>query len=384
MNSYRKKGRPIRKAVLPPYQVVWKGPVRRASGTGMASREYVNALRRQGVRTIVGGGRTHRRSRTKSVLIYHYPPHTLHFAKERKRFDRIIVNTVWETTRIPRRWVGPLNKADAVLVPSRHNQRAMRNSGVTSPVYIVPHGVNTRFFTPRRRRRRPFTFVSVFRYQHRKNPETLLRAYWEEFSPADDVRLIIKTNGYARHENRKWIAHRIQAYKDRLQLRKRTAPVQLITGHLSARAVRDLYAKGHAFVLPTRGEGVGLPFLEAMASGIPSIATGWGGQMDFLRPRNSFLVRYRLQSPVTGMNSRSSISRQFRSLFSGKGQLWAEPDRVSLRREMRKAYANRRLCEQKGRQARFDSLRLSWNRSGRALRRAVEQTLGRNRRNSRR
>ncbi|WP_027416272.1 hypothetical protein [Aneurinibacillus terranovensis] len=31
------------------YQVVWRGPVLRASGIGIASREYVLALHRQGV-----------------------------------------------------------------------------------------------------------------------------------------------------------------------------------------------------------------------------------------------------------------------------------------------------------------------------------------------
>lgn len=374
-----------RKKASTTYRVVWKGPVRRASGTGIASRQYVKALRRQGVRTVAEDrqARTRPLRKANNVLIYHYAPHTLNFSKARKVFDRIIINTVWETSRIPRRWVGPLNKADAVLVPTRHNKRAMLDSGVKSPIYIVPHGVNARYFSPRGKRRSPFTFVSVFGFQHRKNPEALLRAYWEEFSPADRVRLIIKTNGYARHENRKWIESRIKAYKARLALSKNTAPVKLLTGRLSRQAVRRLYAKGHVFVLPTRGEGVGLPFLEAMASGIPVIATGWGGQMDFLHPRNSYLVRYRLQTPITSMNSRSSISRQFRSLFAEKGQLWAEPDLLSLRKEMRKAYANRRLCERKGRKARRDSLRLSWDRSGKALKRAVEQTLIRGRRNGR-
>jgi glycosyltransferase involved in cell wall biosynthesis len=38
-----------------------------------------------------------------------------------------------------------------------------------------------------------------------------------------------------------------------------------------------LYGGADAFVLPTRGEGWGLPILEAMAAGVPAIATNWSG-----------------------------------------------------------------------------------------------------------
>ena len=37
-----------------------------------------------------------------------------------------------------------------------------------------------------------------------------------------------------------------------------------------------------ALVAPTRGEGFGLPLLEAAASGLPVLATKWSGHCDFL------------------------------------------------------------------------------------------------------
>lgn len=350
---------------------------------GIASREYVKALRRQGVQTDIGSakGGTHRNRH--KVLIYHHTPHTIDIKKERKQFKTIIINTVWETTRIPRRWIKPINQADAVCVPSYHNVRALRNSGIKIPIYIVPHGVHAKTFTARKRKpqadskKRTFTFLSVFGFQHRKNPEALLRAYWEEFDAADRVQLIIKTSGYSARENGSWIRGRIQAYKANLHIRKQTAPLQIITGHLGTKALRGLYAKGDAFVLPTRGEGVGLPFLEAMASGIPVITTSWGGQMDFITSSNSFLVPYKLQPPASSMNRKSSISRPFRHLFAEKGQLWAEVDIGSLRRQMRRAYENPKLCTLKGQRARSDALKLSWNRAGRSLRRVIEQVMKR-------
>lgn len=365
------------------YQVVWKGPVNRASGLGIASREYVKALRQQGVNIAVGavGSPKPLTSKMRKVLIYHHSPNTINIGKERKLFKTIIINTVWETTRIPKRWIKPINQADAVCVPSLQNKQAMLNSGIRVPIFIVPHGVNTRIFTPRKKKppskktNEKFIFISVFGFQHRKNPEALLKAYWEEFSATDNVLLIIKTNGYAPNENESWIHNRIQAYKARLNIRKSTAPIQIITRKINSNSLRNIYARGHAFVLPTRGEGVGLPFLESMASGVPVITTGWGGQMDFLTSNNSFLVQYKLRPPIIGMNHKSSISRQFHHLFSEKGQLWAEPDIGSLRKQMRKAYENPLLCKMKGQHARRDALNLSWGRAGFSLKRAIEKTI---------
>jgi glycosyltransferase involved in cell wall biosynthesis len=38
-----------------------------------------------------------------------------------------------------------------------------------------------------------------------------------------------------------------------------------------------LYTGADAFVLPSRGEGWGRPHIEAMAMGLPTIATNWSG-----------------------------------------------------------------------------------------------------------
>ena len=366
---------------MTPNQIVWRGPVGRASGLGIASREYVRALKLQGVNVKVEAARTRPpiNSRRPRVLIYHYSPDTINIKKERKHFNVIIMNTVWETTRIPNRWRAPLNRADAVCVPSHQNKQAMRDSGVKVPIFIVPHGVNVRTFTPNNKKLPiknadgKFIFTSVFGFQHRKNPEALLKAYWEEFSSSDKVLLVIKTNGYAKFENEKWIRSQIQTYKKRIGIRKRTAPVIIMARHLSPKKLRGIYTRGHAFVLPTRGEGVGLPFLESMASGIPVIATGWGGHMDFLTSENSFLINYKLRSPVTSMNRKSSISRQFRHLFAEKGQRWAEADIGNLKRQMRTAYENPLLCKKKGERGRRDALNLSWNRAGRTLKNVIEK-----------
>lgn len=364
------------------YHVVWKGPVHKKSGLGIASRAYVQALRRQGVDVKVGNTSRGKASHgNKKILIYHHPPYRINFRKERAHFDHIILNTVWETSRLPHRWIPYMNRFDAVCVPSIHNKRALINSGVRIPIYIVPHGVNTTQYKPSNKKitlrdyKNRFVFVSVFGFQHRKNPEALLRAYWGGFSVADNVVLIIKTNGYAARENERWIKSRIRNYKQRLGIRKQTAPIILTARHLNPQVIKGMYTRAQVFVLPTRGEGVGLPFLESLASGTPVIATGWGGHMDFLTRNNSFLVPYRLRNPATSMNNNHAISRKFQRLFAQKGQRWAEADIRSLQQKMRLAYHNPLLCKAKGRQGRRDVLKLSWDRAGISMKQAIEKVI---------
>ncbi|GGG17039.1 glycosyltransferase family 4 protein [Paenibacillus abyssi] len=380
------------------YQVIWNGPVYTPSGIGKASREYALALHRQGVdvkviadrgRARPDGGTSTRTLRILAkkpytrkkpkVLIYHRLPHSLDIKKARAQFDYLLLNAVWETTKIPSDWFPNINRFDAVCVPSAQNKTAMINSGVKVPVYIVPHGVHAGTFTPSNKKLFPglpkgtFVFVSVFTFQHRKNPELLLRAYWEAFSSKDRVALVIKTSGFGTRETGAWISSRIQAYKKKLGFGSKTAPIHLITGYTSPGKLKEIYRTGHAFVLPTRGEGVGLPFLEALSSGIPVIATGWGGHMDFLNSRNAFLVRYKLQPPAVSM--KRAISRRFSHLFAQAGQLWAEPDLSSLKRQMRYAYEHPDICRSKGQQGRMDMQKMSWNRAGMTMRQVVEHII---------
>lgn len=65
-------------------------------------------------------------------------------------------------------------------------------------LFVMPEGIDTRLFQPpasRDRRgvtrpgaRRPFVFLSVFKWEGRKGMDILLDAFWTVFSRADNVR----------------------------------------------------------------------------------------------------------------------------------------------------------------------------------------------------
>ena len=60
--------------------------------------------------------------------------------------------------------------------------------------------------------------------------------------------------------------------------------VYLLHGSMSEKEVAGLYksSKLTALISATRGEGFGLPLLEAAACGLPVVATNWSGHKDFL------------------------------------------------------------------------------------------------------
>ena len=64
-------------------------------------------------------------------------------------------------------------------------------------------------------------------------------------------------------------------------LRERGYPVEYIDRTLSEAELAGLYAACDCLVHPFRGEGFGLPVVEAMACGLPVIVTGAGPALDY-------------------------------------------------------------------------------------------------------
>ena len=108
-----------------------------------------------------------------------------------------------------------------------------------------------------------------------------------------------------------------------------------------------LYRSADCFVLPTRGEGWGMPILEAMACGLPTIATNWSSQVDFFNENNGYPIE------VDGL-----IDAKARCPYY-KGFQWANPSEEHLAHQMRYVYEHQEAARQKGLQA-SDEIRTKW------------------------
>ncbi len=188
----------------------------------------------------------------------------------------------WEFGGIPRRWIDGLAAADDVWAYSSWVRDCYVASGRDPDrVHVVPAGVDAGFFRPDGARRpygrgRSFRFLFVGGLIYRKGIDVLVNAYLRAFGPRDDVCLVIKGFGSAG----------IYAGNTRnqlLQLAARTdlPAIEIIDEEMDAEGMASLYRSCDALVHPYRGEGFALPVIEAMASCLPVVTTGYGAVLDF-------------------------------------------------------------------------------------------------------
>jgi glycosyltransferase involved in cell wall biosynthesis/GT2 family glycosyltransferase len=241
--------------------------------------------------------------------------------------QRIVHYTMVESTHVPRETVEQINQAVSLLyVPCRHNVEVFEGAGVRVPVRVLPHGVDGDAFPvlDRPARTDVFSFGTFGELSARKGAEVLVRAFQDEFAAHEPVRLLMKTIG--KPTPIAW-----QVRDDR---------IKLIDGFLPPDELLGLLRKMDAFVMPSRGEGFGLCGLEAMATGLPLIATCWSGPADYLDPSDSFPLAYELVEA-------GGIEAGGRP-FHGR---WAEPDYQHLRHLMRWIYEHHEQAAARGLQA---------------------------------
>jgi len=90
----------------------------------------------------------------------------------------------------------------------------------------------------------------------------------------------------------------------------------------------------NALVSATRGEGFGLPMLEAAVAGLPVIATNWSAHTEFLNSGKWLSVDYDLV--------RLHKHRVDNQIFMPTAK-WAMPQEKSFKKVIRKFYTSHRL-----------------------------------------
>ena len=165
---------------------------------------------------------------------------------------------------------------DRLLAVSPSLQAQMkRHFGVESEV--VYDMVSDAFLQPviPKKNAKPFVWLAVGSLIQRKGYDVLIEA----FAQLDNAeRLIIIGSG---PENQ-----RLHTQAEQLGIADRVQ----FTGMLDKQAILSLMNESNAFVLPSRGETFGVAYIEAMAMGLPVIATPCGGPEHFVNSDNGLLV----------------------------------------------------------------------------------------------
>jgi glycosyltransferase involved in cell wall biosynthesis len=264
-----------------------------------------------------------------------------------------IGRTMFETDRIPDGWPELCQSMDEIWVPCQFNIETFSGAGVDlKRLRIVHPGVDTKLFRPgatplKIPKTRAFNFVSVFDWHERKGYDVLLRAYLSEFRADEDVALILKV--YQINDPTSDLEAKLTHFIERcIGMRLEDGPpVILLNGYLPQSQMPQLYSAAQAFVLPSRGEGYGRPYMEAMSCALPVIATRWSGQMEFLNDENGYLVE--LEGVV---EAPANVDMEYYAEHR-----WAEPSVDDLRQKMRRVMTHREEAQARAQRGRETMLR---------------------------
>ena len=155
-----------------------------------------------------------------------------------------------------------VREADQVICVSESTKRDLLRvyGDIAAPVHVIHHGVSSRFqpgldrvdFLPER-----YILFVGHRHQY-KDAEVLFRAFARIAQSDYEIDLLcVGGNGLSRQEG---------LMLEELGIRQRVSQ-----RFLSDDLVAVAYSNAELFVFPSRFEGFGLPALEAMASGAPTI-----------------------------------------------------------------------------------------------------------------
>ena len=278
---------------------------------------------------------------------------------------------VWEGDKIPIFWMPYLLDKSVlqIWVPSNHVRDAILNTfkgkagliDVMNKIKIVPHGVNHAKFYPiefkvqavpegqeleiqENHPWKPFTFIANKGWrnlQDRGGIQFLVKAYLEEFNSKDKIELKIKLNpAYGVPDITKLI--------DELKIENKDRPkLSFNAEFLEQKGLNKLYNSGDVFVSTTMAEAFNLGGIEAMACGLPTLQTIFGGQVDYMTKENSWNIEGINLVPVQGDIMYEDI-------------MWNKPDIKEIRKMMRYVFEHHDEVKLKSEKALQDSYNWKW------------------------
>ncbi|WP_160160024.1 glycosyltransferase family 4 protein [Streptomyces sp. NBC_00080] len=240
---------------------------------------------------------------------------------------------MFETDAVPREWVDAAKGYDQIWVPTDFNVQTYADAGiphaklvtVPCPLPVWSSQLLANLERPIATGRAPYMFLSVMRWHLRKGWDILVRSFAQEFGDDLDVRLVIKARPFDLADPEGPHRELARFFADMGE--SVPANISVRTDEMSHAELAALYGRADAFVLPSRGEGWGRPFIESMLSGLPTIGPRWGGNLEFMNDGNSVLVDGTL-TPVLG--------RAAEEWPYFTGHRWWEVSVDELRRAMRR------------------------------------------------
>jgi len=271
--------------------------------------------------------------------------------------------TQWETTRIPDddingnaryNWVKQMNRMDMMWSSCNLALKAFKDSGVTTPAYLVQGPMDTDLYRPGHeelplegivyrqdeyvpRSKRPMVVGMMAQWQERKNVEAFLYTMLSRFTK-DEVIILVKLNGTVMDD------HQARIIEERLNqvrgwVKNPNGPdIVAITQKLTDLQIAQWFNSVDVICNTSRGEGFCMPLVQGMASECFPISCGFSAPADYIQDvgaiyegdpafetGNGFLVDYTLE-PCMGVSG---------SAWYTYKQDWAHVDCADLAQKVR-------------------------------------------------
>jgi hypothetical protein len=211
----------------------------------------------------------------------------------------------WELPQAPATWLRDGNLVSEIWAPSRYTAEAL--TGAAAPVRVATQPLFLSDYAAVRPAPRTHAFQALALLDFkssaaRKNPMGAVAAFVQAFGDDPTAHLTIKCqNG--------------QAFPEALAALRAACPAnaRVIDEVWTYPQVMSLIAGADVLISLHRAEGFGLTMAEAMALGVPVVATAFSGNLDFMDDGCALMVPATL-TPV----------RDPQGVYAG--QSWAEPD----------------------------------------------------------
>ncbi|BCB08582.1 hypothetical protein HHSLTHF2_24720 [Vreelandella venusta] len=227
----------------------------------------------------------------------------------------------WEESWVPEEMIVTLNEHYVgVIVTAWFVKKVLMDSGCALPIHVIALPLVANPYArqssakdlERVSQHQAVNLLHVSSAFPRKGVDVLLQAF-EQLAAADPtLTLTVKTFPNPHNQVEGWVDQYVSAkYRERLHI---------ITDDYDAAQMAALYQTADIVVLPTRGEGLNMPAIEAGEFSRALIVTGYGAHTDFTPAQHAGWVNYCFDHA--------------QSHFSAGQAVWVEPSVASLTQQV--------------------------------------------------